>query len=131
MEMGNTAKLVNAAPAATPARADGLQAAGAVTTELGPDRAVQQAGDAEPVRFQASPELVARAALDAAVQSMIKRRLEVDPKTREVVFQAVDRETGEVVRQIPEEAILRIRAYAREMREADAGDEGEHVRRLA
>lgn len=131
MEIGGTAKITGPPPAATPARAETLETAGAVSTELPPDRAVQQAGDAQPVRFEASRELASRAALDAAVQGMIKRRLEIDPKTREVVFQAVDRETGEVVRQIPEEAILKIRAYAREMREADATDENGHIRLFA
>lgn len=129
MEIGGIAK--TSAPATRPARADALQSAGAVTSELPPEAAVQQAGEAEPMRFEASRERAARAALDAVVQDMIQRRLEIDPKTREVVFQAVDRETGEVVRQIPEEAMLKIRAYAREMREADATDEGERLRRMA
>jgi uncharacterized FlaG/YvyC family protein len=115
----------------TPTRAEALQAAGAVATELAPESAVQQADEAKAIRFEATSEAQTRAAIDAAVRDMIKRRLEIDPKTREVVFQVVDEATGDVVRQIPEEMLLKLRAYAREMRAADAGDEGERVRRTA
>ena len=59
------------------------------------------------------------ASLDAALRDVVERNITVDPRTRELVFQTVSKETGEVVRQIPDEAILRLRAYIREMVEAE------------
>jgi hypothetical protein len=118
-----------AIPALTaPQRADSLATAGAVRTELPAEAAVQQVGPAEPLRFEPSDGARERAALDEALRETIRRRIDIDPKTREVVYQTVDEETGEVVRQVPDEALMRLRAYAREMREkAETSD----VRRVA
>jgi uncharacterized FlaG/YvyC family protein len=131
MEPGNITKPAVVAFTAPP-RAETLQSAAAVATELAPEAAVQQASKVEAVRFEQSSELQSRAAIDAAVRDLIKRRLEIDPRTKEVVFQVVNKETGEVVRQIPDEAILKIRAYAKEMRERDAAsDERRRTARTA
>ena len=48
--------------------------------------------------------------------SEVSRNVTIDPGTREVVLQAISRQSGEVVRQVPDQALLRIKAYAREMR---------------
>jgi uncharacterized FlaG/YvyC family protein len=113
-----------------PQRTDTLAAAGAVRTELPPEAAVQQVNEAEPVRFEPTDGARERAAVERALQDVIKRRIEIEPKTREVVYQSVNQETGEVVRQVPDQALLRLRAYAREMREAqERGAEGD-VRRV-
>ena len=52
----------------------------------------------------------------------------VDPRTRELVFQAIIKETGIVVRQVPDESLLRLRSYLRDMREAE--DRERDVRRV-
>lgn len=124
MESGNITKPIAVAAPAASARADGLATAGAVKAELAPDEAVQQAVDAQAVRFELKPGATARAKLDAALREVIERHLTVDPKTREVVFQAVDPHTSEVVRQVPDAALLRLRTYLREMRDADAAKDG-------
>ena len=104
----------------------------AVRTELPPAVSVQQAGEPDAVRFERDPARDARAAIETALQDVIERNTTIDPKTREVVFQTVDRETGEVVRQVPDDAILKLRAYAREMRDADLGREsGSQVHKIA
>ena len=41
-----------------------------------------------------------------------------------VVFQVIDRETDRVMRQTPDEAILRLRAYIREMQAAQESARG-------
>jgi uncharacterized FlaG/YvyC family protein len=41
------------------------------------------------------------------------------------VFQKIDERTGAVVRQLPEEAVLKLRAYARELREADSAPDSD------
>jgi FlaG protein len=41
----------------------------------------------------------------------------IDPATREVVFRVVDSRSGQVVRQIPDQALLRMQAYTRALDE--------------
>ncbi len=114
-----------------PQRTDSLAAAGAVRTELPAEAAVQQVNEAEAVRFEPSDGARERAAVERALQDVIKRRIEIEPKTREVVYQKVNEETGEVVRQVPDEALMRLRAYAREMREKAEASDVRRVERIA
>jgi flagellar protein FlaG len=118
METGGIAKTPAVAAPSAPPRADVLHAGRGVATELAPDASVQQPGETEAVRFDAS-RAGPGAALDAALSEFIKRNIEIDPQTREVVFQVVDRDTGRVIRQTPDEAVLRLRAYVRELRAAE------------
>lgn len=65
------------------------------------------------------------------VGDVVERNLTIDPDTRTVVYQALNAR-GEVVLQTPDQAIMRMRAYAREMRLADEGpDTGGTVERVA
>lgn len=65
------------------------------------------------------------------VGDVVERNLTIDPDTRTVVYQALNAQ-GEVVLQTPDQAIMRMRAYAREMRLADEGpDTGGNVERVA
>jgi hypothetical protein len=131
MDVGSISRTPNVSALNAPQRADSLVAAGAVRTELRPEAAVQQVRPAEPARFDPTNETASRAALDQAVRETISRRIVLEPKTRQVIYQSVDEETGAVVRQIPDEALLRLRAYAREMREKEASSEGRRVEAIA
>jgi uncharacterized FlaG/YvyC family protein len=131
MDTGNIAKPAPYSPPNAPHRADTLASSGAVRTELPPESSVQQVPDAEAVRYEPSDGAQARAILDAAMREMIERRIEIDPKTREVVYQTVDRESGEVIRQTPDQALLRLRVYAREMLETIEASRTAGVERLA
>lgn len=128
MDMGGIAKTPAATAPTAPAREDVSHSARGVATNLAPDAAVQQVGKTEPVRFDAS-RAASGAALDAVVSDFIRRNIEIDPQTRELVFQVVDQKSGRVIRQTPEEAILRLRAYIRDLRAAEAG-EGDGVHRV-
>jgi flagellar protein FlaG len=119
METGNVSKPVAPAAPSAPARVDILASAGAVKTQLAPEAAVQQAGNTPPVQFAPNEGADFSASLDLAMREVVERNITVDPKTRELVFQTISKETGEVVRQVPDEAMLRLRAYVREMREAE------------
>ena len=44
-----------------------------------------------------------------------QRRIEKDEAAGLLVYRTVDKETGEVVRQFPDEMVLKLKAYAREM----------------
>jgi flagellar protein FlaG len=123
MDTGGIAKNPALTAPTAPARADLLHSARGVATELAQDAAVQQTGESEAVRFDRS-RTAPGAALDAALSEFIKRNIEIDAKTREVVFQTVDAETGRVIRQLPDEAMLKLRAYLRELRAAEENAEG-------
>lgn len=83
-----------------------------VAAEL-PSTAVQQAPDVPPT--QAEPQRSPMADPNA-----VDRQIKIDPATQQVIYQAVDKTSGEVVRQIPEETMLRLQVYARAMRHAAA-----------
>ena len=62
----------------------------------------------------------------------ISRDVTIDPSTQELVFRTISERSGEVVQQVPDKALLRIRAYAREQRDAEAEAESErHLSRIA
>ena len=119
MDTGQISKPVAPAAPVTPVRADHLVAAGAVKTELAPEAAVQQAGKSPAVEFAARDGAHFHASVETALRDVIDRNLLVDPRTRELVFQSVNKETGEVVRQLPDESILRLREYVGKMIDAE------------
>jgi uncharacterized FlaG/YvyC family protein len=131
MEPGSISKpAAPAAPSAT-AQAAHLAAAGAVKTELAPEAAVQQVDDSPAVRFVPNENATFRGSLEAALREVVERHVVVDPRTRALVFQTVSKETGEVVRQFPDEAMLRFKAYVREMCETNEKNRAEgDVRRV-
>jgi len=49
------------------------------------------------------------------------RKIILDAHSREVIYQVLDAKSGRVVRQIPEEAMLRLRAYNRAALEKEDG----------
>lgn len=54
--------------------------------------------------------------------SRVARRTTVDTSTGDLVYQVLDPPTGQEIDQTPEESILRIRAYARQMDVAKQAD---------
>jgi hypothetical protein len=115
MESGSVTKpVIGPGPAATP-RGDLVAAFRAVRTQLPPAAAVQQVAPVEPVRFEPGEGLARQAAIDAMVSATLRRETVIDERTRAVVSQTVETATGEVVTQTPDEAILKLRAYLREM----------------
>jgi hypothetical protein len=46
-------------------------------------------------------------------QAQMTRELVIDPQTREVILKVVNARTGQVDHQVPDEALLRMRAYHR------------------
>ena len=84
----------------------------AVATELDPAQSVTAAVNAEAPRHDATP------AADAQVRKVV-----LDAHSREVIFQVVDAGSGRVVRQVPDEALLRLRAYTRSLSAGASGNE--------
>ena len=44
----------------------------------------------------------------------------IDPQTREVIYRIIDVRSRQVIRQVPDEALLRVRAYARALANGEA-----------
>jgi flagellar protein FlaG len=119
---------VKLAPAAAPIPAANrveptASGARAVATELPREEAVRAIGDSPNVRIDIGNDK-AREQIDRErmLRSFIRNRNEVDPRTRELVFRAIDTRTGEVVRQFPDETRLKLREYINRLREARAGE---------
>ena len=74
----------------------------AVATELASAKSVTAANTAVPARNDTprNPDFYERGFI-------------LDPETREIIYRVVDVRNRQVVRQIPEQALLRLRAYAR------------------
>lgn len=63
-------------------------------------RTANPPGQDQPAQYQA------KAAADATMRVVV-----LDPATREVIFRVVDSRSRQVLKQVPDEALLRMRAY--------------------
>jgi hypothetical protein len=93
--------------AASPAARDG------VPTELPPVDAATASEESQGGFLDTGDQAKRLRAAADAMRDVIERRNVFDPRSREVVFQALNAETGEVVRQTPTEVSLKLRAYVR------------------
>ena len=150
MDFGNAPKTAPVGGSTAITRADVVATHGGVRVELPPEQTVQsaQAGSAVrlDVRAQASDDQD-RAAFEritAASQQRrqseadpnqaVNRRLVIEPRTRTVVLEEKDPRTGETISQLPDETLLKLRIYSRELTERaqDIQDTRRHeVERIA
>jgi len=95
--------------------------------------------DTAPVRQAVPTELAAPKAVTAAVDSTrpqttnahqpaLTREVFVDAQTREVIFRVIDERSRRVVRQVPDQALLRMRAYNQAL---VAGESPQEARQIA
>lgn len=56
------------------------------------------------------------------IRESLQRRIEKDDAADTLVYRTVDKTTGEVIRQFPDEMVLKLKAYAREMARKEAGE---------
>lgn len=144
MDFGNVPKVAATAGAPAVARADVTAQPGSVAVELPPEKTVQSApaGDAVHVdigaqerdaRNRTSGEQRAAAseqngrAAERTIDDNVERKLVIDPQTRALVLEKKDRQTGETISQLPDEVLLKLRAYSRELSErAREAEEAHH-----
>ncbi len=150
MDFGNASRPPAVSAASLVPRADVVSVQGGVTVDLPPEKTVQsaQAGDAVRVDIHQRQQDDARekralslrqadvqreqARRDVDLNDVIERRLVIEPRTRSIVIQKRDRETGETVQLIPDEATLKLRIYARQLAERDRDAfAGRYVERTA
>lgn len=96
--------------------------------------------DAAPVRQAVPTELAAPKAVTAVENSAraqtthlqqqptLTREVFVDAQTREVIFRVIDERSRRVVRQVPDQALLRMRAYNQAL---IAGESPQEARQIA
>lgn len=66
-----------------------------------------------------------------AVRDRLARQVVFDRDAAEMIYQVIDSSNDSVVRQVPDEAIVRRRAYFRELDRANADQRRVHTDRLA
>lgn len=141
MDFGNAQKAQPVLGITLAPRADVIATQGSVKVELSPEKTVQSAKagdavqidirerstrDAQAERTQSRRDDAARQAetqRQQAVTDTIERRLTIEPRTREIVLQKTDLETGETVETVPDEATLKFRRFARELAERSRATE--------
>jgi hypothetical protein len=77
----------------------------AIVTDLATSQTVTAAPDAHMVRND-----TARSAPDEAADVA---KIILDAQSREVIYRSVDEQPGQIARQVPQEALLRLKAYTR------------------
>ncbi len=115
MDTASVARPAAVTAQAASVRAENLVSVNRVKTELPKAATVTGVDETSAARFDVSNEARDQAKREQALREAVRRNLTIDPKTRQVVFRAVDSKTGVVVNQIPSEAILKLRAYYRDM----------------
>lgn len=107
-------------------RPDSVPYREAIRTELPSSQTVtatqasNESGKAAPDQQPVPPEVANRQArlqrVADTIREDLQRRIETDSNAGTLVFRTVDTRTGEVVRQYPDDMVLKLKAYAREMR---------------
>jgi len=90
----------------------------AVPTTLAPSRSVAAAPDS-------SRSSGYDPAHNPVPQPDVTREIVLDPQTREVIYRVIDVRTGQVERQTPDEALLRLKAYIKALTKGDSPSEAE------
>lgn len=114
MDLGTTTKPAAVMAPQAPARGETTLAPGSVRTELPARSVVTAPKAAEKVRYEPTDAARDSVSRDLALRAGTRRQMEIDEATSAIVTQVIDEQSGEVVRQVPEEALLRLRAYNRE-----------------
>jgi hypothetical protein len=114
MDTGLNIRPVQTAPAA-PLRIEAPVVRQVARTELPETQSVQAVAAVSTVTFdQNDQQLQLRAQLNASIDARTaapQKKVDRDAATQELVFRTVNAETGQVVSQYPDEAVLRQRAY--------------------
>jgi uncharacterized FlaG/YvyC family protein len=139
MDFGNAPKAAPVGGLPVVTRADVVATHGSVGVELAPEKTVQSAQAGEAVKLDVrtqdrdarARDAQIRAAFerrtaesqkqehqaDRSLDEVVERKLAIEPRTRAIVLQKKDPDTGETISQLPDEALLKLRIYSRELTE--------------
>ncbi len=110
MDSGLTVRPAGVAAQTAGVRLDAAPVRDAVPTSLAPAQSVTAASKPLEVRAEDTSHV---------------RKIILDAQSREVIYQVLDESSGRVVRQIPEEATLRLRAYIRAIADGASPNEAD------
>jgi flagellar protein FlaG len=124
---------------ASSARSIGVAALGAPRSALAPVRQTARTElPADMTVTAAAPVLNVKLDISTvgsamrSIEDSVRRATVLDPQTRQMVFRATDQRTGRVIQQIPDEALLRLRAYVQsEAARQGKASEGLKVEKIA
>ncbi len=111
MELGGVNKTSVGATTQVAPRQDVNATAGTAAVDLKPEETVQATPAGDAVQVSLSNDADAAAKRMAALSDVIERRVETDPRTSEVVYKLVREGSGQVLLQLPDEQVLRLREY--------------------
>ena len=114
MEAGLSLARTGAPPAINVRHEPALQTA--VATELDAARSVTATNNASATTAYDAAQVAPRQ--DTPRQDTAQN-IVLDPQSREVIFREISRQSGEVIDQIPGDAMLKLRAYYREIANPD------------
>jgi hypothetical protein len=103
MDIGLGIRPTTNAAQATMLRPEPAPVRDAVATDLAPAQSVTASDTVQAPRNDSAP----------ALQDGNVRKIILDAHSREVIYQVLDVSSGQVVRQVPDEAMLRLRTYTR------------------
>lgn len=108
MDSGISFKAPISAVATEPVRPV-VSAPAAVPTELPPAKVVNPAANTLAIRND-----------PALTQSATTHDVIIDPASREVIYRVLDANSRQVLRQVPDQALLRMRAYTRALEKGES-----------
>ena len=139
MDFGGAPRTIATGAAQATVRTDISVQSGSTPVELPAEKTVQSATAGEAVRLdirarsdekrqeqaqhrQSQDDAVNRKRTETAQQQqerreVVDRRLVIDAKTHSIVLQKTDPDTGETVEQLPDETMLKLRAFSRDLME--------------
>jgi len=149
MDFGNAPRLAPPPGLLAVNRSDVVAQPGSVAVELPPEKTVQSASAGTAVHVEVGAQardMQSRAsgerraydsdrngrASNQVLDETVERKLVVDPRTRSVILQKKNKDTGETVSQLPDETLIKMRVYTRQLAERDRQmQENHHVERSA
>ena len=108
MDAGLTARPVAGVAVTDYVRPAAAATAGTTPTDLPPKQTVTPAQGTTPTRNDTPQPASSGTPSDYDVRSVT-----IDPQTREVIYRVIDSRTNQVISQVPDQTLLRNRAYSR------------------
>jgi flagellar protein FlaG len=107
MDAGLTSRPVTGVAVTDYARPAAAATAGTTPTDLPTEQAVTPAPDTTQTRNDTPQPASAGALTEYDIRSVT-----IDPQTREVIYRVIDSRTNQVINQVPDQTLLRNRAYS-------------------
>jgi len=129
MELGLSA--ISGVAGNTPPRVDAPTSQQAVKTDLPANRTVTAVAESNATQLDISNHAKTLLASEHAARRNVDVNTEIDPDTRQVILQYIDHATKQLVRQVPDEELLRLQAYVRTIVATSTSPSDKQVERLA